>query len=112
MTSIQNPKSKIQNSLIGQQYLVGGVNSPVRAFRHVGEEPLLLSTARGATVTDVSGRTYIDFIMGWGALILGHQPPVVARALRAALSRGTLLGLTHPAEIELARLIVEAVPSV
>ncbi len=96
----------------GQQYLVGGVNSPVRAFKHVGGEPLWLSRSRAAQGWDDRGTRYIDFIMGWGALILGHNPPPVLRALRSRLSKGMLLGLTHEAEAELAKLIVDAVPSV
>lgn len=95
-----------------RRLLVGGVNSPVRAFRHVGGEPLMLVRGTGAEVIDHEGRTYGDFIMGWGALILGHRHPTVAGALGGALEHGTILGLTHPAELELARLIVEAVPSV
>ena len=72
----------------------------------------MLVSGRGAEVMDSTGRSFIDFIMGWGALLLGHQLAMVSRALRRALQNGTVLGLTHPAEIELARLIVEAVPSV
>lgn len=94
------------------QYLVGGVNSPVRAFRHVGAQPLLLVQANGSTVTDRDGRSFIDFIMGWGTSLLGHNPPAVLRALRARMSRGVLLGLTHDGEHELASRIVRAVPSV
>ncbi len=118
-SSIQNRKSKIENASessvplqLAERYLVGGVNSPVRAFRHIGGDPLLLTRARGAVVTAQHGQRFIDFIMGWGALILGHNHPAVLGAVRRALSRGTLLGLTHPAEVELARLIAEAVPSV
>jgi glutamate-1-semialdehyde 2,1-aminomutase len=95
-----------------RRYLVGGVNSPVRAFRHVGGEPVMLARGRGAEVTDTRGRTYLDFICGWGAHILGHTPPAVTRAIRQGLARGTMLGLTHPAEASLARLIADAVPSV
>lgn len=92
--------------------LVGGVNSPVRGFRHVGGEPILARSARGATLTSTAGRTYVDFIMGWGALLWGHQPPAIQRALRAAGQRLVLAGLTHPAEIELARLITQALPAI
>lgn len=95
-----------------QHYLVGGVNSPVRAFRQVGGEPIMLQAGDGAEVVDVQGRAWLDFIMGWGTLILGHQPSEVSRALRAGLRNGTVLGLTAPAEVELARLMAEAVPSV
>ena len=108
--AIQNPKSKIQNSIV-QQYLVGGVNSPVRAFRQVGAEPLTLVAGQGAEVVDAGGRRYVDFISGWGALILGHRHPAVLRSLTRALASDWLLGLTHPAEAELARRIAEAVPS-
>ena len=95
-----------------RRYLVGGVDSPVRAFRHVGAEPLALVQASGAAVIDATGHRFIDFIMGWGALILGHQAPAVLTAARKALEESAVLGLTHPAEIELARIIVDAVPSV
>ncbi len=94
------------------RYLVGGVNSPVRAFRHVQAEPLQLVGGQGAVVRDTAGRRYVDFIMGWGTLLLGHRPPAVVRALSRAMERDILLGLTHPAETELAQLICEAVPSV
>lgn len=128
---IQNPKSKIKNSKraslrrthvhptnslskseAARRYLVGGVNSPVRAFRHVGAEPLLLVQGRGARVVDHQGNAFLDCIMGWGALLFGHNAPEVVRAIRSALSRSTLVGLTHPDEGELARLIAESVPSV
>ena len=108
--SIRNSKSEIRHSTAS--FLVGGVNSPVRAFRHIGAKPLTIIRAKGAEVVDSRGRTFVDFIMGWGALILGHNPPVVVRAIRQALERGVLFGLTHPAEEALARLIADAVPSV
>lgn len=92
--------------------LVGGVNSPVRAFRQVDGHALMLDQAKGAFVRDVTDRRFIDFIMGWGALILGHSHPEVVKALQEALRQGVLMGLTHPAEVELARLITAAVPSV
>ena len=114
---IQNPKSKIRKSqhvsfAEAERVLVSGVNSPVRAFTQVGGDPLMVVRGRGGRLTDVDGHSYIDFIMGWGALILGHQHPAIVHALRGALKNSTLLGLTHPAEAALARLIVEAVPSV
>ncbi len=95
-----------------QAVLVGGVDSPVRAFRHTDRDPLMLVKGRGATVVDANGRAWTDFIMGWGALVLGHQPPAVIRALRATAAHSTLLGLTHPAEVALASLIARCVPSV
>ena len=107
--SFRIPNSEFR---IADQYLVGGVNSPVRAYRHLGGEPVMLARSRGAQVWDVDGTPFMDFIMGWGALPLGHNPPEVIRALRERMTQGVLLGLTHPAEAELARLISEAVPSV
>src|SRR3990167_2928655 len=115
---IQNPKSKIQNTSItavlreAERVLVGGVNSPVRAFRQINAEPVMLVKGRGATVTDHRGRSFIDFIGGWGALALGHNHPAVVSALRRALTQDIMTGLTHPSEIELARLISAAVSSV
>jgi len=109
MTTATDQLSAIEEA---RRYLVGGVNSPVRAFRHIGGEPVMLARAEGAEVEDVRGRRFVDFIAGWGAIILGHNPPVVVDALRRRLDAGVLLGLTHPAEAELARLITEAVPSV
>jgi len=110
-------KFRIQNSELrildeAAQYLVGGVNSPVRAFRQIGAEPVMLVEGRGAEVTDTRGRRYIDFIGGWGALILGHRHPTVLSALRRALSQDVMTGLTHPDEVRLAQLIAGAVPSV
>lgn len=115
-TSIRNPKSEIRNSTQileqARRYLVGGVNSPVRAFRAVGQEPLILERGRGAVVVDADGTRFLDLIMGWGALILGHAHPAVVRAVRKRIADGAHLGLTHHGEVELARAITEAIPSV
>ena len=92
--------------------LVGGVNSPVRAFRAVGAAPIIAEEARGATIVDADGRAWIDCIMGWGALVLGHGPSKVRRAVRDQLSKGWHFGLSHRLEGELAELIAEAIPSV
>jgi glutamate-1-semialdehyde 2,1-aminomutase len=91
--------------------LVGGVNSPARSFRAVGAEPLIVTRAHGAEIIDVQGRRYVDFIAGWGAVILGHRAAPAAQALRGSVGRGWLFGLTHPAEAELAGLISRALPS-
>lgn len=115
-TVIQNPKSKIYNAnsiaKAAQRYLVGGVNSPVRAFRQVQSQPLIVNRSHRATIVSREGTRFVDFIMGWGALMLGHGHPAVMRALARGMKDGVLMGLTHPAEIELARLITDAVPSV
>ncbi len=107
----QNSRSSKRLLDEAERFLVAGVNSPVRAFRHVGGDPVILTEASGACVFDAQGRVYRDFIMGWGALILGHQPPSVVQALRRAVQKGILFGLTHPAEIELAKRIVAELPS-
>ncbi|HWP29188.1 MAG TPA: glutamate-1-semialdehyde 2,1-aminomutase [Chloroflexota bacterium] len=95
-----------------QQLLPGGVNSPVRAFRAVGGTPRFLVRGEGARVIDADGNTYIDYLGSWGPLILGHAPPAVVEAVSAAAREGTSFGAPHPREVELAELVVEAVPSV
>src|SRR5467141_59879 len=89
----------------------GGVNSPVRAFRGVGGAPVFVRSAEGSRITDVDGRSYIDFLGSWGPLILGHAAPAVIEAVGEALARGTSYGAPTPGEVELADLIVSAVPS-
>ncbi|HEY3522702.1 MAG TPA: glutamate-1-semialdehyde 2,1-aminomutase [Candidatus Limnocylindrales bacterium] len=88
----------------------GGVNSPVRAFRAVGREPLILREGHGAYVWDVDGRRYLDLIGSWGAALVGHADPAVVAAVRAAADDGFALGATHPLEIELGEAIRDAMP--
>src|ERR687884_830335 len=90
----------------------GGVNSPVRAFRGVGGTPRFIESARGATMTDVDGRTYIDYVGSWGPMILGHADEEVIAALHDALARGTSYGAPTELEIEMAEEIADAVPSI
>lgn len=94
------------------ELIPGGVNSPVRAFRGVGGTPVFISHATGATITDVDGRTYIDYVGSWGPMILGHADAEVVSALREALARGTSYGAPTELEILLAEEIVDAVPSI
>src|SRR5919107_1202620 len=94
------------------ELMPGGVNSPVRAFRGVGGTPRFIASARGAQMTDVDGRTYIDYVGSWGPMILGHAAPEVIDALREALSRGTSYGAPTELECEMAEEIIDAVPSV
>jgi glutamate-1-semialdehyde 2,1-aminomutase len=96
----------------GERVLVGGVNSPVRAFRAVGGLPLVVDRAEGARLHDVDGNEYLDYVCSWGALILGHAHPVVCAAIQDHAARGTSYGMTSPLEIELAEKISRAVPSV
>jgi glutamate-1-semialdehyde 2,1-aminomutase len=90
----------------------GGVNSPVRAFRRVGGEPFFVDRGESATLYDVDGREYIDFVMSWGALLLGHAHPAIVRAVSEAAERGTSYGAPTTSEVTLAQPIVELVPSV
>lgn len=90
----------------------GGVNSPVRAFRGVGGEPFVVAEGKGAFLRDLDGNEYIDFVLSWGALALGHAPPAVVSALGAAARRGTSFGVPTEAEVELAELIVAAMPHI
>ncbi len=98
--------------LEAQEYLPGGVNSPVRAWRAVGGDPLFIQRGRGCRVIDADGREYIDYVGSWGPLIVGHAHPQVVRALEATLKRGTSFGAPTAREIELAKMVVEAVPSI
>jgi glutamate-1-semialdehyde 2,1-aminomutase len=90
----------------------GGVNSPVRAFAAVGGDPLFFARGRGASMYDVDGNEYIDYVGSWGPLILGHAHESIVGALHEAIQEGTSFGAPNPHEVELARLVVEAVPSI
>ncbi len=90
----------------------GGVNSPVRAFRAVGGQPLFITRGEGAFIYDADGDQYIDYVGSWGPLILGHAHPNVVEAVTQAARRGTSFGAPTEAEVRLAEMVVEAVPSV
>ena len=90
----------------------GGVNSPVRACRSVGITPLFIQRARGSKLYDADGNSYIDYVGSWGPMILGHADPQVSQALIKAVSLGTSYGAPTEREIELARMIVDTVPSI
>ena len=98
--------------LRAKRVIPGGVDSPVRAFRAVGGSPLFVRSAQGATFIDLDGREYIDYVMSWGPLILGHAPASVVRALQTAASRGTSYGMPTELETELAEMIAAAMPSI
>jgi glutamate-1-semialdehyde 2,1-aminomutase len=95
-----------------QRVIPGGVNSPVRAFGSVGGAPYFVASAEGARVTDVAGRTYVDLVQSYGAIVAGHAHPTVVEAIRAAAAEGTSYGAPTPREVELAEAIAERVPSV
>ncbi|HWT02989.1 MAG TPA: glutamate-1-semialdehyde 2,1-aminomutase [Pyrinomonadaceae bacterium] len=94
------------------ELMPGGVNSPVRAFRGVGGTPRFIRSARGATMTDVDGRNYIDYVGSWGPMILGHGDEEVLTALHKVLGRGTSYGAPTELEIEMAEEIIDALPSI
>src|SRR5512146_1716463 len=95
-----------------QQLLPGGVNSPVRAFRGVGGEPFFVDHANGPRIYDVDGNSYIDYVLSWGAIILGHANPAVVRAVQDAATRGTSFGIPNVQEVEIAELVTSLLPSV
>ena len=92
--------------------LPGGVNSPVRAFRAVDGTPFFVARAAGARLTDVDGRTYLDYVCSWGPLILGHAHPAVLDAVRAAAAAGWSYGTPCEAEVELAEQVRRRMPAV
>ncbi len=94
------------------ELIPGGVNSPVRAFRGVGGTPRFIKSASGATITDVDGHTYIDYVGSWGPMIFGHADPEIIDALVLAAARGTSFGAPNELEVELAQEIVAAIPSI
>lgn len=90
----------------------GGVNSPVRACKSVGCDPVFINRGAGSKIYDVDGNEFVDFVCSWGPMILGHNHPAVVEAIRASLENGTSFGAPTPLEVELAELVVEALPSV
>lgn len=90
----------------------GGVNSPVRAFRSVGGTPRFIARGEGAYIIDVDGNRYVDYVLSWGPLILGHAHPDVVRAAQQALERGSSYGAPTPAEVEFAEALCAAVPAI
>ncbi|MFA6242099.1 MAG: glutamate-1-semialdehyde 2,1-aminomutase, partial [Candidatus Hydrogenedentales bacterium] len=92
--------------------LVGGVNSPVRAFKGVGGDPFFVAEGKGAWITDADGNRCIDYVLSWGPLVLGHAHPVVVEAVTKAMEKGSSFGIPTEAEIRLAERIVELVPSI
>lgn len=95
-----------------QGYIPGGVNSPVRAFNSVGRNPLFVKNASGSRIYDADNNEYIDMVCSWGALILGHSHPKVVSAIKNAVENGTSYGLSTELEINFAKLICNAIPSI
>jgi len=95
-----------------QQYIPGGVNSPVRAFKSVGGEPVFFQRGEGAYFWDADGKSYIDYVGSWGPLILGHAHPEVVKAVQNAAQKGLTFGAPTEAELEIAQLICQLIPSI
>ncbi|MGH2537625.1 MAG: aminotransferase class III-fold pyridoxal phosphate-dependent enzyme, partial [Candidatus Promineifilaceae bacterium] len=95
-----------------QRLLPGGVDSPVRAFQAVGGQPLFIERGAGAYLYDVDGHRYVDYVLSWGPLILGHAHPRLVAALREAAARGTSFGAPTRLEVELARLVQGFMPHI
>ena len=95
-----------------QEFIPGGVNSPVRAFKAVGDHPVFIEKAEGSKLYEADGNAYVDYICSWGPMLLGHQPEAVTKAVQEALLKGSTYGAPTAAEVEIAKLIVDAVPSV
>ena len=95
---------------IAKRYLVAGVDSPVRSFKYVGGRPLLIKAGSGAKVFDYNNKKYLDYVLSWGAAILGHAHPAVLKAIKQKLESGLSFGTTNQSEIELARQIIRVIP--
>ena len=96
----------------GKKYIPGGVNSPVRAFKSVGGNPVFMARGEGSKLFDVDGNEYIDYIGSWGPHIFGHNPPFIKEAVLKALENGSSFGAPTEMEVEMAKLITSLVPSI
>src|SRR6202789_3568794 len=108
MTRKTDQSRKLQKR--AEQLIPGGVNSPVRAFRSVGCEPLYIVRGQGSRIWDADGNEYVDYVGSWGPLILGHAAPTVIDAVIEAARKGTSFGASTPAEADLAELVISAFP--
>lgn len=88
----------------------GGVNSPVRSFKSVGGDPIVVQSAQGSTICDVDGNTLDDYVLSWGPMLFGHRDPATIAAIESALTRGTSFGMNHADEVRFAELFLQAVP--
>ncbi|WP_142827698.1 glutamate-1-semialdehyde 2,1-aminomutase [Planococcus soli] len=95
-----------------KKLMPGGVNSPVRAFKSVNMDPIFMQSGSGATITDIDGNTYIDYVLSWGPLILGHAHPEVVKAIQETAALGTSFGAPTELENTMAKLVMERVPSI
>jgi glutamate-1-semialdehyde 2,1-aminomutase len=107
---MKTPKSR-KLWQIAKEYIPGGVNSPVRAFKGVGGDPVFIKMGRGSHIYDVDGNRYIDYVLSWGPLILGHAHPAILKAIKDASRLGTSFGAPTEGEVELAKMITGIYPS-
>ncbi|WP_207893635.1 glutamate-1-semialdehyde 2,1-aminomutase [Tepidibacillus fermentans] len=105
-------RNSIEQYAIAKELMPGGVNSPVRAFRSVSRNPVYMDHGRGSKVYDIDGNEYIDYVASWGPLIVGHAHPKVISFVQEVLAKGTSFGTPTELETEMAKLIIELVPSV
>ena len=114
-TGAREPRARDRSARLmarATKRLPGGVNSPVRAFRSVGGDPLFVQRGEGSRIIDVDGNSYVDYVMSYGPLVLGHAHPVVVEALEGAIRNGTTFGAPTELEVELAELVCDTVPSI
>jgi glutamate-1-semialdehyde 2,1-aminomutase len=95
-----------------KEYMPGGVNSPVRAFKSVNMDPVFMERGKGSKIYDIDGNEYIDYVLSWGPLILGHADETVVKALKETAERGTSFGAPNEMETKLAKLVIDRVPSI
>ena len=115
MRAGEHPRSTSRSDKLlaeATELMPGGVNSPVRSFKSVESHPFFVESGSGATLTDVDGNTYIDFVQSWGALLFGHAHPEIVSAVGEAAAKGTSFGTPAEVEVELARLVLSMVPNV
>src|SRR5512134_127422 len=108
---MQNSRS-VELFAKAQKVIPGGVNSPVRAFRSVGSDPLFIKSASGCNIVDEDGNRFIDYVGSWGPMILGHCHPQVVAAVNAAMNNGCSFGAPTELEVTLAEMVIDAVPSI
>jgi glutamate-1-semialdehyde 2,1-aminomutase len=94
-----------------QQVIPGGVNSPVRAFKSVGRKPVFIKKGYGPYMEDIDGNKYIDYVLSWGPLILGHSDPDIVKSLYTSIDSGTSFGAPTEVETEIAQLVIDAFPA-
>ena len=109
MRSYEKSKAAVEEA---QRVMPGGVNSPVRAFKSVNMDPIFMERGKGSKIYDIDGNEYIDYVLSWGPLILGHSNEKVVKEIQKAAEHGTSFGAPTELETELAELVIDRVPSI